>query len=145
MSERFAIMTVRQAARFVEDPSPESIRVRPRVTVSLVDQVGEWFVGTGCFPSVDLVRWLGMSDRTLARRRKAGLLDLTEAERLLRLVRLKLQANSVLGRTGGHATRWMVTANRALGGMSPMTAIATEQGAALVSSLLLQLQEGVMV
>lgn len=128
----------------MENTSPKNIKMRPLVAVSLVDQIEEWFVDIDGFPPVDLVRWLRMSSRTFARRRKVGLLGSTEAERLLRLVRLKLQACHVLGGTRGRAIRWMVTANRALGGLSPMDAIATEQGAALVATLLVQLQEGVV-
>jgi putative toxin-antitoxin system antitoxin component (TIGR02293 family) len=92
-----------------------------------------------------MARWLSIPERTFARRKKSGLLDAAEAERLLRLVRLKAQAGRILGGGDDRATRWLATANKALGGLSPVEAAATEQGATAVGNLLLQLQDGVFV
>lgn len=145
MSEQLVIKTVEQATRFVENPSPENIRLRPKAAMSLLTQMATWFSDTRGYSDVDMARWLSIPERTFARRKKSGLLDATEAERLLRLVRLKAQAGRVLGGTGERASRWMATANRALGGLSPVEAAATEQGATAVGNLLLQLQDGVFV
>jgi putative toxin-antitoxin system antitoxin component (TIGR02293 family) len=145
MSEQLVIRTVEQATRFVENPSPENIRVRPKAAVSLLSQMAGWFSDTHRYSEVDMARWLSIPERTLARRKKSGLLDAAEAERLLRLVRLKTQAGRILGGGDDRATRWLATGNKALGGLSPVEAAATEQGATAVGNLLLQLQDGVFV
>jgi putative toxin-antitoxin system antitoxin component (TIGR02293 family) len=144
-SQVVVLKTLEQATRFVESPSPQSIRLRPQAAVALLGQLAAWFSDSRQFSEIDMARLLSIPDRTYARRKKSGLLDAIEVDRLLRIVRLKAQAGRVLGGTSNRASRWMATSNKALGGLSPVEAAATEQGATLVGNLLLQLQDGVFI
>ena len=89
----------------------------------------------------DAARVLHLPERTLARRR-AGRLDLQEGERFLRLIRVWGLACEVLG-TPETAWHWLEGANRALGGMKPLSLIDTDIGTQAVADLLGRIEYGI--
>lgn len=82
-----------------------------------------------------------LPERTLARR-KGGRLDAHEGERFLRLIRLWSLANDVLG-ASDKAWRWLGGANRALGGLTPLSLLDTDLGTQAVEDLLGRIEYGV--
>lgn len=85
---------------------------------------------------------LGMSRATLHRRKKAGALDRTESDRLVRYARLVSRACSALGGLPG-ARSWLLAPAVAFGGECPLDYADTEIGAREVEALLGRLEHGV--
>lgn len=83
----------------------------------------------------ELASALDLSPRSLQRRRRSGRLARYESDRLYRLARIVAIANECLG-DHERAMRWLKRANRALGGIAPITAIDTEFGARQVENIL---------
>lgn len=86
--------------------------------------------------------WLGMSRATLHRRKKAGTLDRTESDRLVRYARLVSHATTALGGLEG-ARSWLVAPAIAFHGECPLDFADTEIGAREVDALLGRLEHGV--
>lgn len=86
--------------------------------------------------------WLGMSRATLHRRKKAGTLDRTESDRLVRYARLVSHATAALGGIGG-ARSWLAAPAIAFNGECPLDFADTEIGAREVDALLGRLEHGV--
>ncbi len=89
-----------------------------------------------------LAKWLGISKATLHRRKKAGFLDSSESERVVRVVRLFARAEGVLDSKEG-AREWLRSPARALGGETPLDYTDTEVGAREVENLLGRIEHGV--
>jgi putative toxin-antitoxin system antitoxin component (TIGR02293 family) len=85
---------------------------------------------------------LGMSRATLHRRKKTGMLDRTESDRLVRYARLVSRACAALGGLPG-ARSWLVAPAMAFGGECPLDYADTEIGAREVEALLGRLEHGV--
>lgn len=85
---------------------------------------------------------LGMSRATLHRRKKAGCLDRSESDRLVRFARLYSRATAALGGRDG-ARSWLSSASLAFGGELPLDFADTEVGAREVEALLGRLEHGV--
>ncbi len=85
---------------------------------------------------------LGMSRATLHRRKKTGVLDRAESDRLVRYARLMSHAAAALG-GGGGARSWLVTPAIAFHGECPLDYADTEIGAREVDALLGRLEHGV--
>ena len=85
---------------------------------------------------------LGMSRATLHRRKKAGLLDRSESDRLVRFARIISRASAALGGLDG-ARSWLSTPARAFHGECPLDYADTEIGAREVEALLGRLEHGV--
>lgn len=91
----------------------------------------------------ELVRVLGISGRTMARRRSGGgSLSADESDRVMRVIRLMDRTQAVIGGED-QARRWLHTPNRALVGQAPLALSSTETGAALVFDLLGRIEHGV--
>jgi putative toxin-antitoxin system antitoxin component (TIGR02293 family) len=88
----------------------------------------------------ELADALDLSVRSLQRRRR-GRLARFESDRLYRMARLLALARESLG-DGARASRWLKRANRALGGVPPVTALDTELGARQVENLLGRIAHG---
>jgi putative toxin-antitoxin system antitoxin component (TIGR02293 family) len=84
---------------------------------------------------------LDLPPRTLARRKQERRLSPNESDRLFRLVRIATQAAEVLGEEKGK--RWLHTANRALGGVTPLELLDTDLGARQVEEVLGRIEHGV--
>jgi len=85
---------------------------------------------------------LGMSRATLHRRKKSGMLDRAESDRLVRYARLFALACEALGGESG-ARSWLGTPAMAFHDECPLDYADTEAGAREVEALLIRLEHGV--
>lgn len=87
--------------------------------------------------SQDVVtRVLGVSERTLQRRRKSGKLSPSESDRVWRIKRIHSLALSAFDGNEDEAREWLTTPKRALGGDTPIEHLDTEPGLRLVEQML---------
>lgn len=88
---------------------------------------------------------IGMSERTLARRRKVAGKKFTieESDRLVRISRLFAMASDLFEGNAEAAKRWMLNPNPAFNQVSPMEMIRTEIGSREVENLIGRLEHGV--
>ena len=86
-----------------------------------------------------------ITQRTLARRKKAGRFDPDESDRLVRIARVFSRALSLFEGDSDGAQDWMMRGSRALGGPSPFEMAKTEVGAGEVERLIHQLEHGVII
>ena len=84
---------------------------------------------------------VGISERTLARRKQEGRLQPDESDRLYRIVRLLGRAEEVLGEPS--AKEWLTQPKRFLGGKTPLESADTEIGAYEIDQALGRLEHGV--
>lgn len=106
------------------------------------------------FPSLESVREtldlsasevllsLGITTRTLARRRKSQKLAPAESDRLFRLARIAALALDVFEDTD-KVRRWLHKPNRALGGAPPLHLLTTDIGARQVEEELIAIDHGI--
>ena len=90
----------------------------------------------------ELARALGIPERTLARRKREGLLSSEESAKLLRLARAVGRANEVFDDPAA-ALHWLKSPNAALSGASPLSILDTEIGAESVLDTLGRIEHGV--
>ena len=90
----------------------------------------------------DLARALGISERTLARRKREGTLNSEESAKLLRLARVVGRANEVF-EDPEPALHWLKSPNSALGGKTPFSLLDTDIGAESVLDTLGRIEHGV--
>lgn len=90
----------------------------------------------------ELARALGIPERTLARRKREGVLSSEESAKLLRLARAVGRANEVFEDPAA-ALHWLKTPNAALSGASPLSILDTEIGAESVLDTLGRIEHGV--
>ncbi|MEK7833823.1 MAG: antitoxin Xre/MbcA/ParS toxin-binding domain-containing protein [Acidobacteriota bacterium] len=86
---------------------------------------------------------IGLSPRTLTRRKKEKKLSAYESDRLVTLTRLLAQSVALFEGQKPSALRWFVQPNRALGNLSPLEMASTETGAREVENLIGRLEHGV--
>ena len=86
-----------------------------------------------------------ITQRTLARRKKAGRLQPDESDRLVRMARVFSMAIELFEGDAEGAREWMMQPRRALGGPSPFEMARTEVGAGEVVRLIHQLEHGVII
>lgn len=84
-----------------------------------------------------------ITPRTLTRRRKERKLSPEESDRLVSVSRLLAQTFELFEGDSAAGLRWFQSPNRALGGLSPIEAAATETGAREVENLIGRLEHGV--
>jgi putative toxin-antitoxin system antitoxin component (TIGR02293 family) len=92
--------------------------------------------------SSEMLRILRLPYRTLARRKKAGILSASESDRLARLGRIGGLAEEVLG-SPARAGRWLREPNPALGDTPPLRWLDTDLGAQEVEHVLSRIAHGV--
>lgn len=90
----------------------------------------------------ELATVLGISDRTIARRKAGKQFTASESDRLYRVARIIAQAASVLGSIE-KARAWAGRQNRALGDETPLALLDTDIGAQQVEDVLLRVQYGI--
>lgn len=83
-----------------------------------------------------VARVLGISERSLARRRAEGRLGPVESDRLWRLRYVVDQAVEAFDGDREEARRWLTSARRALGDDTPIEHLDTEPGARRVEQML---------
>lgn len=86
---------------------------------------------------------IGISPRTLTRRKKENKLTAFESDRLVSISRLLSLAVGLFEGDKEKAFRWFTNPNRALGNRSPLEMAATETGAREVENLIGRLEHGV--
>lgn len=91
----------------------------------------------------ELASKLGISVRTLPRRKASGLLSPRESDRLVRLAFLFEDAIRLFEGDVAEAADWFTAPQRALGGISPLDYADTEPGVQEVRNLIGRLGEGV--
>lgn len=90
----------------------------------------------------DLAAALGIPERTLARRKKEGMLNSEESAKLVRLARVVERADAVFEDLAA-AIDWLKTPNGALSGATPLSLLDTEIGAESVMDTLGRIEHGV--
>lgn len=90
----------------------------------------------------DLARALDIPERTLARRKREGLLNSEESAKLLRLARVVGRANEVFEKPEP-AVHWLKAGNASLGGQTPLSLLDTDIGAESVLDTLGRIEHGV--
>lgn len=86
---------------------------------------------------------IGISPRTLTRRKKTKKLSVAESDRLVSISRLLTAAIELFEGNTEKAYQWFVRPNRALGRISPLEMASTETGAREVENLIGRLEHGV--
>ncbi len=94
-------------------------------------------------PLEQLAVSIGMSPRTLTRRKKEKKLSASESDRLVTISRLLAQSIELFEGDKEKALRWFMQSNRALGKLTPLEMAATETGAREVENLIGRLEHGV--
>lgn len=88
-----------------------------------------------------LTHVLGISERTLQRRKEAGRLSPQESDRVERLLRVWRLALRAFDDEADEARAWLTTAKRALGDETPVEHLDTEPGARTVSEMLIVIDQ----
>lgn len=90
----------------------------------------------------DLAGALGIPERTLARRKREGLLNSEESAKLVRLARAVERAEEVF-EDFDVALNWLKSSNAALAGATPLSLLDTDIGAESVVDTLGRIEQGV--
>lgn len=90
----------------------------------------------------ELARALGIPERTLARRKREGVLNSEESSKLVRLARVISRAQEVFDDPAA-AVDWLKVPNAALGGNTPLSLLDTDIGAENVLDTLGRIEHGV--
>lgn len=90
----------------------------------------------------ELARALAIPERTLARRKREGLLSVEESAKFVRFARVVERAEEVFEDTAP-ALAWLKTANPALGDVTPLSLLDTDLGADTVLDTLGRIEQGV--
>ena len=90
----------------------------------------------------ELARALGIPERTLARRKREGVLNSEESSKLLRLARVVSRAQEVFDHPR-FAVDWLKAPNAALRGHAPLNLLDTDIGAESVLDTLGRIEHGV--
>ena len=89
----------------------------------------------------ELAHALAIPERTLARRKREGVLNSEESSKLLRLARVISRANEVFDDPGA-AVDWLKAPNAALRGNAPLSLLDTDIGAESVLDTLGRIEHG---
>ena len=90
----------------------------------------------------ELAATLGIPERTLARRKREGMLTSEESAKLVRLARVVARAHQVFEDLNA-ALNWLKSPNAALSGAVPLTLLDTDIGAESVLDTLGRIEHGV--
>ena len=90
----------------------------------------------------ELARALAIPERTLARRKREGVLSPEESAKFLRFARVVERAGEVFEDSAA-ALAWLRTDNAALGGVTPLSLLDTDIGADSVLDTLGRIEHGV--
>ena len=92
-------------------------------------------------PREDVLKSLGLPLRTMARRKEEKRLTADESDRVYRLARVVAHAEDVFEDID-KVRRWLVHTNRALGGVTPLSLLDTDEGARQVDTILGRIEYG---
>lgn len=88
-----------------------------------------------------LTHILGVSERTLQRRKETGRLSATESDRFERLLRIHRLALRAFDDNEDEARDWLTTPKRALDDETPVEHLDTEPGARVVAEMLVVIDQ----
>jgi putative toxin-antitoxin system antitoxin component (TIGR02293 family) len=91
----------------------------------------------------DLAATIGITQRTLTRRKVAKKLSKTESDRLVSVRRMLDQATELFENDKIKSNQWLSSPNRGLGGRTPLQMAQTETGLREVENLIFRLEHGV--
>lgn len=124
--------------------------VNPRSSLDWVDMIREG-IPAAALESIltaarlsqsELSQTLGIPERTLARRKRDGVLNSEESSKLLRLARVVSRASEVFDDSAA-AIDWLKSPNAALRGNAPLHLLDTDVGAESVLDTLGRIEHGV--
>ena len=92
----------------------------------------------------DLADALNISERTLLRRKREGMLSPEESGKLVRFARI-VERTAVVFENTEVALGWIQSSNPSLGGVTPLSLLDTEMGADVVLDTLGGIEHGVFV
>jgi putative toxin-antitoxin system antitoxin component (TIGR02293 family) len=148
----------KQVAQFVPAASKthgahpgELLGVKFGETQSLLDAISSglrWasvsrFLRESGFTRVEIADYLGVTSRTIARRKERDSLDEHESERMLRLAEVYAAALELLDGDKVDAHEWLLSPVRGLNNRRPIDYARTDFGAREVRSLIGRLEHGV--
>lgn len=126
------------------------LRARPRSTLDWIEVIRHGLPAAAVdsllkviqLSQSDLARVLDIPERTLARRKREGLLNSEESAKLLRLARVVGRANEVF-ESSEAAIHWLKAPNTSLGRKTPLSLLDTDIGAESVLDTLGRIEHGV--
>jgi len=107
-----------------------------------VDEVSG-IAGYLSLPLSEVATRLAIPARTLARRKREGVLSVEESEKVLRALRVIARANAVFG-DGEKAALWIKSENPALEGETPFALLDTDVGGEAVMDALGRIEHGLI-
>lgn len=127
------------------------LTVKNTDTIALVESIEKGFsfstfekiVKEYSFAIQDLATTIGISQRTLTRRKVEKKLSKSESDRLVSVARLLAQADELFEEDKAKTLRWLNAPNRGLGGRTPLQMAQTETGCREVENLIGRLENGV--
>jgi putative toxin-antitoxin system antitoxin component (TIGR02293 family) len=125
-------------------------RAKPRSTLDWIEAIRRGLPSAAVealqkaakLSQAELARSLGIPERTLARRKREGVLSSEESAKLLRLARVVGRANEVFEDPDA-ALAWLKSPNSALAGKTPISLLDTELGSESVLDTLGRIEHGV--
>ena len=129
---------------------PQVLSTRPRSSLEWVSVIRQG-IPTAAVDSLakairmtqaELAAALAIPDRTLARRKKEGMLNSEESAKLVRLARVAERAEEVFEDLDA-ALDWLKSPNAALSGATPLSLLDTDVGAESVLDTLGRIEHGV--
>lgn len=126
------------------------LRAKPRSTFDWIETIRKGLPAAAVeslrtaikVSQAEMARALGVPERTLARRKREGVLSSEESAKLLRLARAVGRANEVFEAPEA-ALDWLKSPNWALAGRTPISLLDTEIGAESVFDTLGRIEHGV--
>ena len=128
------------------DPQSVAIAERDWRLIDISPQTVPWSSVAGFSTKLGiepaaLLRLIGVSERTAARRKAEGYLKPNEADRLLRVGRIYEEATRVFG-AGDRAARWLSHPNPFLYDVTPLSLLDSDGGTQAVSAALGRIEYG---
>ena len=143
---------VRETNRSVENllGGRSVLRARPRTALDWIEVIRKGIPAAAVesllkamqLSQAELARALGIPERTLARRKREGVLTSEESAKLLRLARAVGRAGEVFEDPQA-ALHWLKSPNSALSGATPLSLLDTDIGAESVLDTLGRIEHGV--
>ena len=126
------------------------LRAKPHSTLDWVEMIRQGLPAAALEPLLkaiqlsqsDLARALAIPERTLARRKREGVLSSEESAKLLRLARVVGRATEVF-ESAQAAVNWLKASNMSLEGKTPLSLLDTDIGAESVLDTLGRIEHGV--
>ncbi len=87
-------------------------------------------------PAHQMAPFLGISERTLHRRKELGHLDVRESDRFWRIWHIYQVALEAFDGKSSHVNSWLTRENKTLGGESPLEHLDTEIGMRTIEQML---------